>query len=384
MLVNNLCFNETNKKKKILITTLSIIITLAIVAILFVRQTKFGKAPSGARLEMIKKSLNYKNGKFQNDHFTPMLTEGYSMAGATYDFLFRKFPRQKPTDTVPSIKTDLLKLPIDSNVLVWFGHSSYFIQINGKRFLIDPVFSGNAAPILNSNKSFIGTDIYTAADMPEIDYLLITHDHYDHLDYETVIALKDKIKTVICGLGVGSHFEYWGFDTSIIIEKNWNESIISDNDITIHTASARHFSGRGFTRNNTLWLSFILQTPNLKIYIGGDSGYDTHFAEIGEKFGGFDLAILDNGQYNVAWQAIHLLPEEVLKATLELKAKRLFPGHSSKFVLAHHPWDEPLVKITELNKPFNIPLVTPMIGELVYLKNENQQFEQWWKKLGSN
>ena len=364
-----------------MIILLSFLLLCVVAVFLFMRQEIFGKAPGGERLELIKQSPNYKNGKFQNVHFTPTMTEGYSMAGVAYDFFFKKNPRSKPTDTIPSIKTDLLNLPIDSNVLVWFGHSSYFIQIDGKRFLIDPVFSGNAAPVPNSNKSFVGTDIYTAADMPEIDYLLITHDHYDHLDYETVIALKDKIKTVVCGLGVGAHFEHWGYDTSKIIEKDWHESIVSDNGITIHTAPARHFSGRGFTRNNTLWLSFILQTTNLKVYIGGDSGYDTHFAEIGEKFGGFDLAILDNGQYNVAWQAIHMLPEEVLKATKDLNAKRLFPTHSSKFALAHHPWDEPLVKITELSKTSNIPLVTPMIGEQVNLKDEKQPFKHWWTDI---
>jgi L-ascorbate metabolism protein UlaG (beta-lactamase superfamily) len=262
--------------------------------------------------------------------------------------------------------------------LVWFGHSSFFIQAEGKRFLVDPVFSGNASPVPGSNRSFPGSDIYTPADMPGIDFLLITHDHYDHLDYETIIALKDKIKMVICGLGVGAHFEHWGFDKSIIVEKDWNESIVLNEGITIHTAPARHFSGRDFSRNNTLWLSFILQTPRLKIYIGGDSGYDTHFAEIGEKFGGFDLAILDNGQYNLAWQAIHMLPEETLKAAQELKAKRLMPVHSSKFALAQHPWDEPLVKISELNKAINIPLLTPMIGEQVNLEDEAQQFNQWW------
>ncbi|MFD2037488.1 MBL fold metallo-hydrolase, partial [Belliella marina] len=199
-------------------------------------------------MELIKTSTNYKNGKFQNISFTPVLTEGYSMTVIMWDFLFKKFPRQKPTDIIPSIKTDLLKLPADSNVLVWFGHSSYFMQVGGKRFLIDPVFSGNAAPIPGNNKSFKGTDIYTAADMPEIDCLLITHDHYDHLDYETVIALKDKVKTVICGLGVGSHFEHWGFDKNVIIEKDWNEHVTLDKGFTIHTAPARHFSGRGFTR----------------------------------------------------------------------------------------------------------------------------------------
>ena len=367
--------------KRTMIILLSVLLVFAVAVFFYMRQAKFGKAPSGERLELIKQSPQYKNGKFQNVRFTPMITEGYSMAEITYGFIFKKFPKQKPTDTIPSIKTDLLKLPIDSNVLVWFGHSSYFIQIEGKRFLIDPVFSGNASPVSNSNKSFIGTDIYTAADMPEIDYLLITHDHYDHLDYETVRALKHKIKTVVCGLGVGSHLEHWGFDTRLIIEKDWNESIVSDHGITIHTAPARHFSGRGITRNNTLWLSFILQTPDLKIYIGGDSGYDTHFAETGEKFGGFDLAILDNGQHNVAWQAIHMLPEEGLKAARDLKAKRLLPGHSSKFALAQHPWDEPLVKITELNKTFHIPLVTPMIGEQVNLNDEKQSFKQWWTNI---
>jgi L-ascorbate metabolism protein UlaG (beta-lactamase superfamily) len=361
---------------------LSSVLLLCVIAIFFyMRQAKFGKAPGTARLELMKKSPNYKDGKFQNTRFTPMLTEGYSMVKITYAFIFKNFPRQKPTVKIPSVKTNLHQLPIDSNVLVWFGHSSYFIQVDGKRFLIDPVFSGNASPIPNSNKSFSGTDIYTAADMPEIDYLLITHDHYDHLDYETIMGLKGKVKTIITGLGVGAHFEHWGFDPKIIIEKDWNESVVSGEGITIHTAPARHFSGRGFTRNNTLWLSFILQTANRKLYIGGDSGYDTHFAEIGKKFGGFDLAILDNGQYNKAWQAIHMLPEEGLNASRDLKAKRLFPVHSSKFVLAQHPWDEPLKKITELNKSVNIPLVTPMIGEPVNLDDEKQVFSKWWENI---
>ncbi|WP_432710873.1 MBL fold metallo-hydrolase [Pedobacter sp.] len=364
-----------------MIILISVLIICVLAVFLYMRQEKFGKAPGGARLEVMKQSPNYKDGKFQNVHFTPTITEGYSMVEITYGFIFKKFPRQKPTVNLPSIKTDLHQLSIDSNVLVWFGHSSYFIQVNGKRFLIDPVFSGNASPIPNSNKSFTGSDIYTAADMPDIDYLLITHDHYDHLDYETIMALKGKVKTVITGLGVGSHFERWGFDPGMILEKDWNESIKADQGITIHTAPARHFSGRGFTRNNTLWLSFILQTPDFKIYLGGDSGYDTHFAEIGKKFGEFDLAILDNGQYNLAWQAIHMLPEEGLKAAGELKAKRLFPVHSSKFVLAQHPWDEPLIKITELNKKIGIPLVTPMIGEPVNLNDEKQAFKQWWKDI---
>ncbi len=309
------------------------------------RQAKFGKAPAGNRLSELQKSSNYKNGKFQNLSVTPELAEGYNIVGVTYNVLFNNEPRRKPGDTIPSIKTDLLNLPIDKDILVWFGHSSYFIQLDGKRFLVDPVFSGNASPIPGTVKSFNGTDIYTVDDIPEIDYLFISHDHYDHVDYPTLLGLKNKIKKVICGLGVGAHFEHWGYSPENIIEKDWYSEVPLDNGFTAYVQPARHFSGRGFTRNNTLWASYVLQSPTMKIYIGGDSGYDTHFAEIGNKYGPIDLAILDNGQYNVAWRYIHTLPDEVLQAAKDLKAKRLFPVHSSKFVLANHPGMNPFLKL---------------------------------------
>ncbi|RZL17655.1 MAG: MBL fold metallo-hydrolase, partial [Pedobacter sp.] len=269
-------------------------------------------------------------------------------------------------------------LPLDSNVLVWFGHSSYFMQIDGKRILVDPVFSGNASPVPETVKAFKGTDRYKVEDLPAIDYLIISHDHYDHVDYETLTKLKNKTKKVICGLGVGADFEAWGYPLANILEKDWDETVDLGNGFFIHTTPARHFSGRGFTRNNTLWMSYVFQSPTMKIFIGGDGGYDTHFAKIGKKFGPIDLAILEDGQYDVKWKYIHLLPEQVLKAAKDLNAKQLFPVHSSKFVLANHPWDEPLVKITELNKITKIPLVTPMIGEFVYLKKPNQIFKPWW------
>lgn len=341
---------------------------------------KFGKKPAGERLSLIQKSPNYKNGKFVNISPTLEIAEGYTTLGVTYNFFFNKDERRIPIDNIPSVKTDLLNSPIDQDILVWFGHSSYFIQIDGIKILVDPVFSGNASPVPGTIKSFKGTDRYTVEDLPVIDYLFISHDHYDHVDYETLIKLKPKTKKVICGLGVGSHFEHWGYATNNIIEKDWNETIDLGNGFIVYTSPARHFSGRGFTRNNTLWMSYLLQTPTMKIYIGGDSGYDTHFADIGNKYGPIDLAIIDNGQYNVAWRYIHTLPEEVLQAAKDLKAKRLFPVHSSKFALANHSWDEPLRKVSELNGNSKTPiaLVTPMIGELVFLKDNKQEFKQWW------
>lgn len=364
-----------------MIILISIVVLIVLAIFLYMRQPKFGKAPSGERLKHIEQATNYKDRAFQNLEETPSLTEGYSMTKILFNFLFTKYPETIPLDSLPSVKTDLHQLPIDSNVLVWFGHSSYYLQLDGKRFLVDPVFSGNASPLPGTNLSFNGSDIYSAEDIPPIDYLLITHDHYDHLDYETIIALKDKVGKVICGLGVGQHFEYWGYPTDKLIEKNWYERIDLDNNIVVHTAPTRHFSGRGFSRNNTLWMSFVLVAPSMKVYIGGDSGYGKHFAEIGNQYGPIDLAILDNGQYNKAWQAIHMLPEEVLKAAADLKAKRLLPVHSSKFKLAHHPWNEPLNKLTELNGDHGIPILTPMIGEELSLNDVNRQYKRWWSNL---
>lgn len=365
-----------------MIILLIILLLIVGLILLFFHQPQFGKAPNGKRLERLKSSSHFKDGKFQNIHFTPTLAKGYSMQKVMFDFLFKKVPGAKPQGIIPSINTDLKNLPGRENLLVWFGHSSYMIRMNGIIFLVDPVFSGNASPVPNSNKSFSGTDIYSPEDMPEIDYLLITHDHYDHLDYKTIIKLKPKIKNIICGLGVGEHFEYWKFDPSIIIEKDWNEMAQITDEITLYTFPSRHFSGRRFKRNNTLWLSFVLTVKDYKLYLGGDSGYDTHFREIGEKFGGFDLALLDNGQYNLAWQAIHMLPEEGLKAASDLRAKRIFPVHSGKFKLSIHPWKEPLEKISKLNDDqYHFKIITPRIGELVFLNNNDQQFNRWWKEV---
>ena len=344
---------------------------------------QFGQAPRGERLDKIRQSPSYNTRlkAFENIHYTPTLASGYSMWKVLYNFFIKKHPRIKPHDPVPAVKNNLQQLALSSDLLVWFGHSSYFLQLNGRRFLVDPVFSGNASPIPGSNKSFQGTDIYTAADMPPIDYLLITHDHYDHLDYQTILQLKPKIKHIICGLGVGQHFEYWGFNVDIITELDRQQQIPLSHHMQLYTAPTRHFSRRGLKRNNTLWLSFVLETPDVRIYLGGDSGYDTHFKELGQKFGGFDLALLDNGQYNEAWQAIHMLPWETLQAARDLKTKRLMPVHSSKFKLSVHPWDEPLKKITALNEAGSAPMavITPRIGELVYLDNPDQVFSRWWE-----
>ncbi len=346
----------------------------------FLQHPKFGKVPSGERLLRIEKSKNYRDGQFQNLNHTPQLAEGYTMGGVLWDFLFTKYPNTAPIDSIPSVKTDLRKFKPEENVLVWMGHSSYFIQLNGTKYLIDPVLSGNASP-LPTTKAFPGSDIYKVADIPEIDYLLISHDHYDHLDYETMKSLIPKVGKIITGLGVGAHLEYWGYQPDIITELDWNESVSLNEHTKIHTAPARHFSGRTLKRNNTLWLSFVLETPTKKLFLGGDSGYDSHFKEIGEKFGPFDLALLEDGQYDPKWKYIHLLPEEVVKAAQELKTKRFIPVHNSKFKLGNHPWNDPLNRISAEAEKQQMGILTPKIGEKVNLDDPHQTFEKWWEGL---
>jgi len=359
--------------------TASILVLFSIVTFYTLNQVKFGKMPSGERLERIKKSLNYKNGSFQNQSYTPVMVDDTSYYSVGKEMLTGKNKRVAPVDVLPSIKTNLKHLDKDQDILVWFGHSSYFIQLDGKRILVDPVLSGSASPFSFTIKAFNGANVYSAEELPEIDYLFISHDHWDHLDYDTVMKLKPGIKKVICGLGVGENFEYWGFDKNSIIEMDWNEQVVLDSGFTVNAVPARHFSGRGLTRNKTLWAAFVLQTPTMKLYLGGDGGYDTHFAEIGKKFGPIDLAILENGQYNKKWKYIHLLPDDLLKAFHDFNARRLLAVHSSKFALANHAWDEPLIKITAASKKFDIPLITPMIGEQVNLKDNTQVFSEWWK-----
>ncbi|MDR1906928.1 MAG: MBL fold metallo-hydrolase [Puniceicoccales bacterium] len=287
--------------------------------------------------------------------------------------MFKFITNQRNADhPIPSTKTDLMNLNKADDILVWFGHSSYFIQVDGKRFIVDPVLGD----VLFFLKAFPGTNMYTPDEIPQLDYLIITHDHWDHLNYETVIKLN--VQNIICPLGVGAHFERWGFDSRNIGEMDWNESIKLADGFAINCLPAKHSSGRGFCRNRSLWASFLIQTPSIKIYIGGDGGYGEHFKEIGNKFVGIDLAILENGQYNKKWSDMHMFPEETAQATKDLGAKALLPVHNSKFTLSTYPWKNPLEKITAICKQENFHLLTPMIGQKVALKNLQQEFKKWW------
>lgn len=353
------------------------VLVIVVAVYLFLQQPQFGSKASGTELKRIEGSPNYKKGQFQNISHTPQLTGDAGIFKVMQEFFFNKDKRNLPSHVLPSHKANLFQIDPKEDLLVWFGHSSYFMQLDGKKFLVDPVFSGHASPIWFTTRSFKGSDIYTADDIPGIDFLLLTHDHYDHLDYKTIVQLRSKVNKVITGLGVGAHLQSWGYDAKNIFENDWNEEIKLEG-FTINTTPARHFSGRSFKRNTSLWLSFVLTTSRKKIFIGGDSGYDTHFKKIGEQFGPFDLAILESGQYNQYWRFIHMMPEETVQAALDLNARKLLALHWGKFSLSLHAWDEPITRVVEEAKRKGMSVLHPMIGETVYLAKENS-FSEWWK-----
>src|SRR4051812_32190281 len=229
-----------------MLITLIILAVFVLAVYLFMRQPQFGSVPTGERLERIKQSPNYKNGSFQNQSPTPSLTEGANFFSVLATFLFKAVPDKKPSSTLPSSKTNLFLLPQNEDVLIWMGHSSYFMQVDGKKILVDPVLSGNASPFSSGTKAFAGADIYKPADIPEIDFLFISHDHWDHLDYKALNEIRPRVKKIITGLGTGEHLEKWGFDKNIIIEKDWNESVELQDGFKATITPARHFSGRGF------------------------------------------------------------------------------------------------------------------------------------------
>lgn len=341
--------------------------------------TRFGRLPTGARLERIKASPNFVDGEFRNQATTPMLTGERGRLAVMWEVFFGPKARRRPPHALPMIRTDLGALAADEDIVVWLGHSSYYLQLGGRRILIDPVFSRFAAPFPIFGRAFDGDYPYSAETMPEIDCLLLSHDHWDHLDYPTLRALRPRIKAVVAPLGVGEHLEYWGFASGLIRELDWFESVSPADAFTVHAVPSRHFSGRGPRANRTLWTGFMLETPRRRIYYSGDSGYGAHFAEIGRRFGGVDLAIMENGQYDRDWAAIHMMPEEVVQAAADVGARAVLPGHAGRFSLSRHDWDDPYRRIAAASRGKDFRLLTPVIGQVVHLENPNETFTPWWE-----
>ena len=368
-----------------LATLLILVLGLAATSCAILNQERFGASPQGRRLERIKASPNYADGEFKNLTPTRTLAEGQSTFKIVVGGLFSRTERLRPAGPLPTVRVALAgagAVDPGDDMLIWLGHSSYYIQLGGKRILVDPVFSDHGAPFSFLNKSFEGTDIHTPLDMPRIDYLLISHDHWDHLDHATVTALRDKIDAVVCPLGVGADFEYWGFAPEVIHEQDWWDTAPHPQDgPTITVVPARHYSGRLFDRNKTLWAGFVLEIPGFRLFLSGDSGYGPHFADIARAFGPFDLVAMDGGQYDARWPLIHMTPEQAVDAAEELGARSMMLAHAGRFCISAHPWDEPFIRVAEASRGKDFNLLTPRIGEPVRLGDTGQRFTRWWEGI---
>jgi L-ascorbate metabolism protein UlaG (beta-lactamase superfamily) len=369
--------------KKIMIILFILIALLAGLIFLFVQQASFGKNPEGKRLDRIKKSSNYnaKEGNFKNLSETPVMAPEGSYFKLIKEYIGKK-DNTEPSEVIPFYDSDLKSVPPLKPKITWFGHSTYLIQIKGKNILMDPVFSERTSPVQYAgSKRYRGTERFSLEDLPSIDYVVISHDHYDHLDYETISQLKSKNIKFFTPLGVGSHLESWGIDSTKITEFDWWEGADISPELKLIATPARHFSGRNLTnRNSTLWASYVLLSDAYRIYLGGDSGYDIHYKEIGDKYGPFDLVILESGQYHPFWPNIHMMPEETVQASIDLQAKVLLPVHWGKFTLALHAWDDPITRVEKKAAQLNVKITTPMIGESIIIDSLYPE-KKWWLQL---
>ena len=334
-----------------------------------------GKKPKGEELVKLDTLPNYKNGSFVN------LAERADSAHKHKQWLFlhRKPKSVRPAHDLPWVKTDLKALPAPAPTVVWFGHSSLLIKTQQGNILIDPIFSNHAGPVPGLVTAFKGTKHYHSEDMPDIDVLIISHDHYDHLDYRTLKKLKNKIKMAVVPLGIASDLIYWGFDPKKIIELNWNQSTTLPGGLRVTATPTQHKSNRTYgSENKTLWASYVIQAGKYRLFYGGDGGYGVYFKQIGQQYGPFDLAFLECGQYSPNWPWTHLWFGQAAQAAVDLNARLLQPIHWAKFVEASQPWNEPIEKLLPAAEKLGMPVNVPRIGE-TYTLGQPVKTMVWWE-----
>lgn len=345
----------------------------------YLNGAQFGRKPSQKRLERIMSSPNWRHGRFHNIEplVAPRPEYRENRLKIWWKFLFADKSELAPSMPLPSEKTGLKTLDTSRDLAIWLGHSSLFVQLDGKRILVDPVFSDYASPVSFINRAFPGSNIYCAEDFPEIDLLAITHDHWDHLDYPTVSRFLPKIRHAVCPLGVGEYLEQWGMDAGCISEGDWFDSFeIAGLNVTV--TPTRHFSGRLRRMNQTLWGGFAIASRARRIFISGDGGWGSHFREIARRLAPFDMAFLENGQYNVKWPNVHLHPHETADVADVIRTRFTVPVHNCKFSLSNHTWSEPMERLATLSGDRKWTLLTPMIGELLDI-SAPPRTRCWWR-----
>ena len=324
-------------------------------------------------------SPEYKEGKF-NDMGNTLDMSFTETVSTTWEFIFTKNDRTPDTE-LPTKPVDLSYFSTkESNQLnvTWLGHSSLMINIDGYRILTDPVFEKRVS-ILGPTR-FNGDLPIDIEQIPKIDAVIISHDHYDHLNKFSVQHLIEKSNKFVVPLKVGARLEDWGVPRNIIVELDWWQEYWLNQKLLVVATPARHFSGRGITdRNETLWASWVMQSPYHNIFFSGDSGYFGGFKQIGEKYGPFDMTFIECGAYGEGWPKVHMFPEQTVQAHLDLKGNVLHPIHWGTFNLALHPWYEPMERLTAAANFKNIKVATPIVGETTVF-NMKIPTAKWWQQ----
>jgi L-ascorbate metabolism protein UlaG (beta-lactamase superfamily) len=327
------------------------------------------------------RSPNFVKGRFVNQIPTPMGI-GIGDIPKLIHKQTERDPFRKPSRLLTPVRLDAAK-PVKRGLprITWFGHSAFLLQMDGENILLDPMLSKSPSPFQSVGPQRFSDSLpATIEDLPHIDFVVISHDHYDHLDYESIRKLAHKTTMFFVPLGLAAHLKKWGVLDSQITELDWWDERVFQG-FTLTCTPSRHFSGRTLTdRFATLWCSWVIRTDQTKIFFSGDSGYGPQFKEIGDKYGPFDLDLLECGQYDPLWPNIHMTPEQTMQAHLDLRGKRMIPMHWGAFVLAFHAWTDPVERVLAAGAKAKATIITPKIGEAVEFTSKNYPTERWWEQ----
>jgi L-ascorbate metabolism protein UlaG (beta-lactamase superfamily) len=359
------------------LTLAGLIVILVVIALYVLSWPDFGGSLEGARLARAQKSPQYRGDAFGNDPPPPEQDLGVNFAEWRGDQV------RRPPAPFPLLKPSLPETPEPGLRAIWFGHATVLIEIGGRRVMTDPMLSDQAFPVKLFAPRRNNPPPLTVEQLPRIDAVTISHDHFDHLDMATVQTLAKKGTHFFVGLGVGAHLERWAVPAAQIHEMDWWETQ-EHAGLKIHCTPARHYSGRKSMGNPTLWASWVIEGAEHRVFHSGDTGYGPHFAQIGQRRGPLDLSLIKIGDYgnDAAWYSIHMFPEDSIRAHVDLGAKTLLPIHWGTFELSFHAWDEPIRRAVTAAKARGVHMVTPRLGETVTM---GQPFENsaWWEKLGA-
>lgn len=353
---------------------------VAAVAAYIIANPTFGKRVSRQQKRQFEQLPHYKDGKFRNT--PPIVSPGgfETLQSLAKDYFVGKADLH-PANPLPTVKFachDNVQTPH----VTWLGHSCFLIEWKNKTILVDPMLGRVPLPFKVKDMRYPVVEEFDIDCLEDIDYVVYSHDHYDHLDYDTLQHIKDRVRKFFVPLGLGDRLEGWGVPKHRIFELDWWESL-QEEGIRFTAAPSRHFSGRlGIDYGETLWCSWVFEWEDTKIFYSGDSGYGKHFEEIGRRYGPFDLVIMESGQYDERWPGVHMHPDESMQAFLDVKGKHVLPVHWAAFTLAFHKWDDPPEQMMELGKQRGAHVVIPKIGETLDVATlDTYETKTWWRPV---